>query len=103
LSDNLFSRGGKFPHFTRYGKVWNEMRFIKSHLGLFANSRFDPAKFVYNDCVLVDKDGNIVDFDMLQYVKDKIQDYKIKKERQKEENRQYWLRKAELDREFRRG
>jgi hypothetical protein len=44
--EGLFSTGGEKPHWRRKGKVWNELRFIKSHLKFMRSEYGDSVEVV---------------------------------------------------------
>jgi len=46
--EGLYSTGGCDPRFTKRGKVWSSLRYVKSH---FRNLDEQPSK-VYNKCYL---------------------------------------------------
>jgi len=45
--DGLYSTGGAYPYFSKFGKVWTRKHLLRAHLRIVA----DPT--VYNDCAVV--------------------------------------------------
>jgi hypothetical protein len=58
-SDGKFSTGGLTPRFTKKGKVWTEVQYLKSHLNMLKKwrevyrSRYEDEPFPYIDCEIV--------------------------------------------------
>jgi hypothetical protein len=55
--DGLFSKGGNAPYFTKKGKMWSSLGYVKSHIRQINE---DKLKKVYKDCeiFLVDDNDN---------------------------------------------
>ena len=104
LEHGRYSKGGITPYFTKYGKVWNELRFVKAHLNQFASSfrgYNQDISFPYDNCVVESLDsGEVLNFDIRQYVKDKHDEYRKRQVAKEERNREFKQRLKELNREF---
>lgn len=48
--DGNFSKGGHTPHFTKKGKTWSSLGYVKSHL---RQSSIDKLKHIYLGCTIV--------------------------------------------------
>jgi len=53
--DGLFSKGSSYPYFTKKGKMWSSLGYMKSHL---RQLKKDYAMEVYKDCDVVVIDDN---------------------------------------------
>lgn len=47
----LFSTGGMKPNFTKHGKTWTKLQYVRAHISELVGR--DPAD-IYNDCVIVE-------------------------------------------------
>lgn len=49
-NDGLFSTGGMNPKFSKTGKIWTSMRYLKSHLTLVKENKTIDE---YNNCIII--------------------------------------------------
>lgn len=50
----LFSSGGRFPHFTRQGRVWSQLGHAKNHLSMLCGRKRNRAETIPDDWELVE-------------------------------------------------
>ena len=50
-SDGLFSSGGGYPRFSKKGKVWNKIGYLRRHLSMFAAQ---TLRQYYGGCEIVE-------------------------------------------------
>jgi len=90
--NGLFSRGGYTPSFTKKGKVWSSLGYVKNHLNQINE---DEVFDIYSDCILVEIDED--ELTSKEYpMKDFIDNYILEK-KEKDLKRSLNLTKFKID------
>ena len=61
-SEGLWSSGGAYPRFSKKGKAWSNIGFVKNHLSMFE---------------IIPSDWEVVEFELTENEKGSIKAYKL--------------------------